>query len=558
MSTGASSERRVVVVTGGGGGIGAAIAEDLGRRGAFVVTVDPLVSVDGSEQLPAVEETTAGRIVAGGGAAQASSASVTDRDAIHALFVELAETHGRLDAVVNVAGITRPTGFAKGTEEDWAAVLSVHLDGYRNVLEAALPIMAAAGRGHILGVTSGSGWRAADAGAYSCAKRAVASLTWQVGRAAPPGVVVNAISPIAVTRMVTAALARAAGTGAGGRGGAATGGLSLGSMPEPAQLGPFGSYLVGPGLQWCRGQVLFAGGSEVAVVEPPRLLEVIRTSDAGSVTHVLAATADALAQAEAQQATSGAANPRFPAIFDESTDGDDPPTGPSGGTATVMVVTDRPELGEAIVERLDAAGVATALVALAEVGPGFEGARAALDAAAEGQGSLDAVVLAASTPATSIATDGWARVLAEHEGIVGQIHADAVWARAVADRAAATGEPIRLVTLVDAATAGGQSRAQAAAQLSRAARRATGDLVSAIAVSIEGGDPSTVADLATHLVVGDAGTALAGAELVVAGGWVGLRSHPRPSGSIVFGGPPLPPWFDDALRALVGAREEMR
>ncbi len=87
---------------------------------------------------------------------------------------------------MNVAGITRQTFFAQGTEEDWLAVLSVHLGGYLNILEAAVPLMAAAGYGRILGVTSGSGWRAADAGAYSCAKRAVASLTWQLGRLAPP------------------------------------------------------------------------------------------------------------------------------------------------------------------------------------------------------------------------------------------------------------------------------------------------------------------------------------------------------------------------------------
>src|SRR5262249_22575892 len=82
---------------------------------------------------------------------------------------------------------------------------------------------------------------AADAGAYSCAKRAVAALTWQLGAVAPEGVVVNAISPIAVTRMVTAALERARGAGSGGAGGgststAASGGLSLGSMPQPSEL----------------------------------------------------------------------------------------------------------------------------------------------------------------------------------------------------------------------------------------------------------------------------------------------------------------------------------
>ena len=100
--------------------------------------------------------------------------------------MQLVEEFGSLDAVVNVAGITRPSGFASGNEEDWVDLLDVHLDGYLNVLRAALPIMAKAGHGRILGVTSGSGWRAADAGAYSCAKRAVAALTWQLGRAAPP------------------------------------------------------------------------------------------------------------------------------------------------------------------------------------------------------------------------------------------------------------------------------------------------------------------------------------------------------------------------------------
>ena len=58
---------------------------------------------------------------------------------------ELVDEFGALDAVVNVAGISRPTGFASGAEDDWRAVLDVHLNGYLNVLRAALPIMAAAG-----------------------------------------------------------------------------------------------------------------------------------------------------------------------------------------------------------------------------------------------------------------------------------------------------------------------------------------------------------------------------------------------------------------------------
>ena len=325
-------------MTGGGGGIGAAIAEELGRGGWFVVTVDPLVTLDGSERLPEPEETTAGRIVAAGGSARASSVSVTDGEAVRGLFRELVDEHGGLDAVVNVAGITRQTCFAEGTEEDWLAVLAVHLGGYLNVLDAALPLMAAAGHGRVLGVTSGSGWRAADAGAYSCAKRAVAALTWQLGRQAPPGVTVNAMSPIAATRMVAAAVERARRMGGASRGG----GISLRSMPGPEDLGPLGAYLVGDGFGWCTGRVLFAGGSEVAVVDEPRLLEVVRSDEVVSLARVLEAVIPrAFATAETSQASDGGGNPRFGPIFDEPA----PAEVASAHVRSCAVVTDRPRIG---------------------------------------------------------------------------------------------------------------------------------------------------------------------------------------------------------------------
>ena len=72
------TDQRVVVVTGGGNGIGAAIAEELGRQGAFVVTLDPMVTLDGSDRSSSSEPTTADRIVAAGGAARAVNISVTD------------------------------------------------------------------------------------------------------------------------------------------------------------------------------------------------------------------------------------------------------------------------------------------------------------------------------------------------------------------------------------------------------------------------------------------------------------------------------------------------
>ena len=521
-----SNRRRVAVVTGGGGGIGAAIAESIACTGTFVVTVDPLVSVDGAEQLPAQQETTAGRIVAAGGAARASSASVTDAEALHRLFAELAEEFGGLDAVVNVAGISRPTGFAKGSREDWRGVLSVHLDGYRNVLAAALPLMAAAGQGHVLGVTSGSGWRAADAGAYSCAKRAVASLTWQLGRHAPDGVVVNAISPIAATRMVAAAL----GGGVPVKG-TATGGLSLGSMPAPEHLGPLGAHLIGDAFAACHGRVLFAGGSEIAVIDEPRLIEVVRGDGVPSPAHLIeAATAIALAKAETSQVSGGGSNARFGTAFDEAPADDLPPT----TVRSCAVVADRPDAG-AITAALQARGVVCRSVTTPSE-----------------LGDVDAVVIALAGVPGSESASGWQRVLAEHDGIVERIDTDAQWARAVADLAAARSRPIRLVTVTDATTAGGRSRAQSSAQLARAGRKATGDRVLPFAVSAESPDLPT--ELIAHLVCSPDAGELTGAELVTAAGWFGLRSHPRPVGSISFGGPAIPAWFDDTLREVVQGR----
>ncbi len=541
-----TGRQRVAVVTGGGGGIGAAIAEELGRGDWFVVTVDPLVTLDGSEQLPEPEETTAGRIVAAGGSARASSVSVTDGKAVRGLFAELVDEHGALDAVVNVAGITRQTYFGRGTEEDWLAVLAVHLDGYLNVLDAALPLMAAAGYGRIVGVTSGSGWRAADAGAYSRAKRAVAALTWQLGRQAPPGVTVNALSPIAATRMMASALERARKAGQSGGGG-----ISFLSVARPEDLGPFGAHIVGEEFGWCTGQVLFAGGPEVAIVDEPRLLEVVRTDHVVSLARVLEEVMPgALARAEIGQASEGGSNPRFGPVFGEP----GPTEATSSPVRSCAVVSDRPRLAASLTSALEARSIICHRV---EVAHSFGDAAQALETVVEASGAIDAVVVALDggrPPATS--TDGWERVLAEHRGIVEHLHTDAGWARATADCAATTNRPVQLVTLTDATTTGGRSRAQASAQQARIAATATEGRVTAFAASIEApGEVAgeSVGDLVAHLLSHPEATALAGAELVVGAGWLGLRSHPRPGGSISYGGPAVPDWLDATLREIVGA-----
>ncbi|MCB9373654.1 MAG: SDR family oxidoreductase [Microthrixaceae bacterium] len=537
----------------GSAGIGAAIATELGRSGVHVVTLDPLVSVDGVEQLPDPDETTAGRIVAAGGSAEASSRSVTDRDGVLELFAALADEHGGVDAVVNVAGITRSMSYTEGTDDDWRSVLAVHLDGFLNVCRAALPVMAAQGHGHVLGVTSGSGWRPADTGAYGCAKRAVAALVWQLGGLVPDGVVVNAISPIAVTRMVLAAMERQKAATAK-QAQAKTSGLALGTrMSTPDQLGPVGAHLVGEGFAACRGQVVFVAGAELALVERPRLLEVVGTGGVPSLARALeAVTAAAFAPAEAAQASTGGGNPRLaPALAGE---GDDTALA-TPVVSSCLLVSDRPEITRAVTSALAARGVAVHTVEAGTSAPTFDGA-AAVVADAAASGPLDGVVVAlAGTPVAADLGPGWERALVEHAGIADQIHADATWSRAVADHAGATGRSVRLVTLTDAVSAGGHSRAQAVAQHARSGAGATDGRVAAFAVSIESEAPddlTAAGELTAHLLCSEATPALSGAELAVGPGWLGLRSHPRVGVSLSSAGPDVPPWLDDVLAGLVG------
>ena len=191
-----------------------------------------------------------------------------------------------------------------------------------------------------------------------------------------------------------------------------------------------------------------------------------------------------------------------------------------------------------------------------DVAAGFGGAADALAAAVERLGPLDAVVVALAG----------GRAAAERGRRLG---AGAGRARRHRRRAStptpagpgpwpttppAADRPVRLVTLTDATTAGGRSRAQASAQLARAAREATDDRVAAFAVSVEA-TPTTAGRSASSpptCCAAPTPPALSGAELVAGAGWFGLRSHPRPGGSITFGGPAVPDWLDDTLRSIVG------
>ena len=277
-----------------------------------------------------------------------------------------------------------------------------------NVLNAALPLMAAAGYGSILGVTSGSGWRAADAGAYSCAKRAIASLTWQLGRQAPPGVTINAMSPIAATRMVAAAIERGCREGKASGGG----GLSLESVPRPEDLGPFGAYLV---------EVTGSGGATAGCSSPAARRWRSWRSPAcsrwcGATTWSASpgcsgpSSRAAFAAAEASQVSGGGGNPRYGPIFAEP----GPAEAASAHVRSCAVVTDRPGLAASLTAALEARSV-TCHRGLRSLTVSADAAKA-LGSVVDATGPIDAIVVAPEGRQPTASTDGWEQVLAEHRG----------------------------------------------------------------------------------------------------------------------------------------------
>jgi hypothetical protein len=113
---------------------------------------------------------------------------------------------------------------------------------------------------------------------------------------------------------------------------------------------------------------------------------------------------------------------------------------------------------------------------------------------------------------------------------------------------------MRVATVTDATNAGGRTRAQAAAQLSRAAHLVADLQADGFAIGVETDDESrysTVGELVGYLVGVDDARDLSGAELVATAEWIGVRGHPHPETSISFGGPELPSWVDGTLRGIL-------
>ena len=185
---------RVAIVTGAGGGLGRQHALLLASRGAQVVVND----------LGDAAQAVAAEIVAAGGQARAHQCSVTDADAVQAMADGVLADWGRVDLLVNNAGILRDKSFAKMALEDFRAVVDVHLMGAANCTKAVWDAMRAQGYGRIVMTTSSSGLYGNFGQAnYGAAKMALVGLMQTLAlEGAKHGIKVNCLAPTAYTRMM--------------------------------------------------------------------------------------------------------------------------------------------------------------------------------------------------------------------------------------------------------------------------------------------------------------------------------------------------------------------
>lgn len=262
---------KAAVVTGAGRGIGREIALFLAAEGAKVVVVDPGVNRDGSgADLSAADQVVA-EIKEKGGTAVANYGSVADFKVAAEIIEACVANFGRIDILANCAGILRERMVWNMSEEEWDAVITVHLKGTFNMCRHACSKMREQRYGRIVNFTSDA-WRGTVGQCnYGAAKGGIVSLTYSLAREMGRyGVTVNAVAPLAATRMTLTEEVKA-GWKKRLEAGIITKEYydSLMAMPGPEYIPPMVAYLASDAAANINGQVFHIERGRVGIYSEP-------------------------------------------------------------------------------------------------------------------------------------------------------------------------------------------------------------------------------------------------------------------------------------------------
>jgi NAD(P)-dependent dehydrogenase (short-subunit alcohol dehydrogenase family) len=273
---------RVAVVTGAGRGIGRGVALALAAAGAKVVVNDFGVELDGSAPKAGPAFEVVKEIAAAGGEAVANADSVADWEGARRIVETAIERFGRIDVLVTCAGIIRDRMVFNMSEEEWDAVLAVHLKGTFNCVRHACAHMREQRYGRIVTFSSGAALFGNPGQAnYGSAKGGISGLTKVAARdLGRYGVTVNAICPVAGTRMtVTEAYLKSRevrkqqGIVREDRG------TENIERLDPDDVAPMVVYLASEHAGTVNGQFFLCYGSAIALLSQPRAVKTLFKSD---------------------------------------------------------------------------------------------------------------------------------------------------------------------------------------------------------------------------------------------------------------------------------------
>ena len=246
------TESRTAVVTGAAQGIGAAIAQRLAADGHKVAVLD--LSAEAAQA-------TVDAIVAAGGTALAVGADVSDADAVDAAFARIVEELGAPTILVNNAGIIRDNMLFKMTDDDWDAVLSVHLRGAFLMSRACQKYMTGDGFGRIVNLSSTSALGNRGQANYAAAKAGMQGFTKTLAiELGKFGVTANAIAPGFIETDMTAATAARVGVDFEEFKKATAATIPVARTGTPDDIAAAASYFCSEEAGFVSGQVLYVAG----------------------------------------------------------------------------------------------------------------------------------------------------------------------------------------------------------------------------------------------------------------------------------------------------------